>query len=53
MQFYRVEKDNTNIKHEIEELKVISDEVLRAKVHVFLISIVIFYVIEWIALMCR
>merc|ERR1719461_2528125 len=27
----RVEKDNTNIKHEIEEIKVISDEVTRAK----------------------
>merc|ERR1719346_716126 len=27
----RVEKDNTNIKHEIEEIKVISDEVSRAK----------------------
>ena len=28
----RVEKDNANIKHEIEEIKVISDEVSRAKV---------------------
>ena len=28
----RVEKDNVNIKHEIEEIKVISDEVTRAKV---------------------
>merc|ERR1719238_2233700 len=27
----RVEKDNVNIKHEIEEIKVISDEVTRAK----------------------
>ena len=28
----RVEKDNSSIKREIEELKVVSDEVLRAKV---------------------
>jgi len=27
----RVEKDNVNIKHEIEEIKVVSDEVSRAK----------------------
>ena len=30
--YYRVEKDNASIKHEIQEIKVISDEVLRAKV---------------------
>ena len=28
----RVEKDNVSIKHEIEEIKVITDEVTRAKV---------------------
>ena len=30
----RVEKDNASIKHELEEIKVISDEVLRAKVDI-------------------
>jgi hypothetical protein len=30
--YCRVEKDNSSIKREIEELKVVSDEVLRAKV---------------------
>jgi len=29
---FRVEKDNINIKHEIEEIKVLTDEVTRAKV---------------------
>ena len=29
---YRVEKDNSCIKHEIDDLKVISDEVVRSKV---------------------
>merc|ERR1719418_421573 len=27
----RVEKDNANIKHEIEEIKIVADEVTRAK----------------------
>merc|ERR1711997_719525 len=27
----RVEKDNVNIKHEIEEIKIVTDEVSRAK----------------------
>lgn len=29
---FRVERDNASIKHELEEIKVVSDEVLRAKV---------------------
>ena len=29
---FRTEKDNVSIKHEIEEIKVVSDEVTRAKV---------------------
>ena len=30
--WYRVEKDTANIKHELEDLKVVTDEVVRAKV---------------------
>ena len=29
----RTEKDNISIKHEVEEIKVITDEVMRAKVY--------------------
>ena len=29
---FRTEKDNVSIKHEIEEIKIVSDEVTRAKV---------------------
>ena len=32
MKTFRVERDNASIKHELEEIKVVSDEVLRAKV---------------------
>ena len=32
METFRVERDNASIKHELEEIKVVSDEVLRAKV---------------------
>ena len=28
----RVERDNSNIKHEIDDTKVLTDEVVRAKV---------------------
>ena len=33
--FFRTEKDNVSIKHEIEEIKIVSDEVTRAKVKDF------------------
>ena len=32
---FRTEKDNVSIKHEIEEIKIVSDEVTRAKVKYF------------------
>ena len=32
---FRTEKDNVSIKHEIEEIKIVSDEVTRAKVKDF------------------
>ena len=35
METFRVERDNASIKHELEEIKVVSDEVLRAKVFMF------------------
>mgnify|MGYP001190092110 CR=1 FL=1 len=35
MKTFRVERDNASIKHELEEIKVVSDEVLRAKVIFF------------------
>ena len=42
----RTEKDNISIKHEVEEIKVITDEVMRAKVNmnlaVFATSLFVF-----------
>ena len=35
---FRVERDNASIKHELEEIKVVSDEVLRAKVFAFVLE---------------
>ena len=42
--FFRTEKDNVSIKHEIEEIKIVADEVTRAKVKdVFWVSLVVFF----------
>ena len=47
---FRTEKDNVSIKHEIEEIKIVSDEVTRAKVEVLTKEVIVFWKYFWICL---